>query len=269
MKPVEAEPLLHRAAQRLRWAGWTRIALLARHGDGHVLNPSQVPYRANIYALKSLGVTHIIASGATGSLREAIEPRDLVIADQVIDKTVHRANTFFDDGIVAHVEFAEPFCPALRQALLGCAADVDATVHETGTYVCMEGPQFSTRVESLMHRAWGGDLIGMTCLPEAKLAREAEMCYALVALPTDYDCWRPHEHGVSKQALLSEIIGHLTAATENATALIRAAVRRLASNPPGACACQNALELAIWSDGKAIDPATIKRLGILVDKYLS
>jgi 5'-methylthioadenosine phosphorylase len=241
-----------------------KIAFLSRHGPGHMYRPSNVPYRANIYALKKLGVTHIIASGATGSLQEDVKPRDLVICDQVIDKTFLRANTFFDD-FVAHVEFADPFCARLRQTLIDTAADLDVNVHPQGTYVCMEGPQFSTRAESRLHRSWGAQLIGMTVMPEARLAREAEICYALVAMATDYDCWRPHEPGVNPQALLSEIIGNLSAATANAIALIRAAAGRVADAD---CPCQSALKLAIWSDRKQIPPAAIDRLEPLVGKYL-
>src|SRR5688572_3406372 len=229
------------------WQG-VDIAFLSRHGPGHLLNPSAVPYRANIYALKELGITHILSSGATGSLREEIAPRHLVICDQVIDRTARRISTFFDHGIVAHVEFAEPFCPRLRSLLNRVKNKVDTTVHPNGTYICMEGPAFSTIGESKLHRSWGGDLIGMTCLPEAKLAREAEMCYAMVALPTDYDCWRPHEAGKNREALLAEIIGHLEAATANAIELLRAAVPLLASELDAPCSCREALALAIWSD---------------------
>jgi 5'-methylthioadenosine phosphorylase len=171
------------------------VALLARHGDGHLLNPHHVPYRANIFALKTLGVTHVLASAAVGSLREEIEPGDLVICDQLIDKTEGRPRTFYERAAV-HVEFAEPFCPVVRRWLRDAARSFDGSVHKAGTYVCMEGPSFSTVAESHMHRAWGGDLIGMTCCPEARLAREAEIAYGLVALVTDYDCWRPRaEHG--------------------------------------------------------------------------
>jgi len=242
------------------------IALLARHGPGHMLPPTAVPSRANIYALKKLGVTHIIASGATGSLREDIHPRDLVICDQVIDKTFARPSTFFD-GFVGHVEFADPFCNTLRRVLIETAEAAGVKVHTTGTYVCMEGPQFSTRAESAMHRLWGGDLIGMTCMPEAKLAREAEICYALVAMATDYDCWRPHDGTADPKTLIAEIIGHLKAATANAIRLIRAAVPRVAEADATPCPCQSALAMAIWSDRKRISPAAVEKLGPIVEKY--
>ena len=242
------------------------VAMLARHGDGHLLNPSRVPYQANIFALKSLGVTHVLASTAVGSLRESIAPGHLVIADQLIDKTVDRPRTFFDD-LAVHVEFAAPFCSSMRAQLLAGAKSASTTVHSKGTYVCMEGPQFSTRAECELHRSWGADLIGMTALPEAKLAREAELCYALVALPTDYDCWKPHPAEVDKQALLQEIIGNLQAATRHAVELIRAALPLIAAQALRPCACQSALELAIWSDRKRISPDVRNRLGPLLAKY--
>ncbi len=250
----------------VQWNG-VELAVLARHGVGHIFNPSQVPYRANIFALKTLGVTHVIASGAVGSLREEIKPRDLVIVDQVIDKTYRRTPTFFDAGLVAHVEFSQAYCNRLRTLLLSVSPSVSYTVHYGGTYVCMEGPAFSTVAESHMHRAWGGSVIGMTSMPEAKLAREAEMCYALIALPTDYDCWRPHQQGSSSEALLAEIIGHLKHAGANAIALMRAAIEEFARHPPEPCACRRALEPAIWSDRTAVDPSVVKRYGPLVQKY--
>lgn len=253
---------------RGRWEG-TEIAFLPRHGAGHVFGPTAVPYRANVYALKSLGVTHIIASGATGSLREEIRPRDLVIVDQVIDKTHRRASTFFDEpGIAAHVEFSEPFCPALRRLLLEAGETVDATVHDGGTYVCMEGPAFSTVAESRMHRAWGGDLIGMTTMPEAKLAREAEICFALIALPTDYDCWRPHDPNVSARELLKEIIENVHDATAHSVQLIRAALKRFASHEFAPCSCRTALDLAVWTPRDAIPDAAARRLGVVVERFL-
>ncbi|MBI4578401.1 MAG: S-methyl-5'-thioadenosine phosphorylase [Planctomycetes bacterium] len=249
-----------------RWAD-VDVAVLSRHGPGHVFNPSAVPYRANIFALKTLGITHIIGSGATGSLREEIAPGHLVICDQVIDKTFRRPATFFDEGIVAHVEFAEPFCPGMRQLLIEAGQTVKTVVHPRGTYVCMEGPQFSTIAESRMHRTWGGDLIGMTCMPEAKLAREAELCYALVALPTDYDCWRPHDPTKTRQALLQEIIGNLRTATHNAIELLRIAVPMLAARLDEIACCRSALELAVWSDKPRVDPGVVARLHPIVGKY--
>jgi 5'-methylthioadenosine phosphorylase len=247
--------------------GGQRAAVLARHGPAHQLNPSQVPYRANIFALKKLGVTHILASGATGILRESIAPRDLVICDQVIDKTLRPGRTFFDD-FVAHVELADPFCEGLRQVLIGCGKDLSVTVHPKGTYVCMEGPQFSTRAESHMHRAWGGDLIGMTCMPEAKLAREAEMCYALIGIPTDYDCWRRHEPGMTADAVLESIIANVVAGTANAVELVKRAVPKIASAARADCPCHSALAKAIWTHRSAIDPKAIQKLEPLVGKYL-
>jgi 5'-methylthioadenosine phosphorylase len=250
------------------WEG-VEVALLNRHGHGHPYPPAKIPYRANIHALKQLGCTHVIASGAVGSLREHIEPRHLVICHQVIDKTFRRTPTFFED-LAVHTEFASPFCPILRKHLLDCAEVVDTTVHDAGTYVCMEGPAFSTRAESEMHRIWGGDLIGMTVMPEARLAREAELAYALVAMPSDYDCWRPHPDDLDKHGLLGEIIGNLQAATANATQLIQAAVKhfdRIAETPSPA---HSALELAVWTDRSLLDPAVLKDRGLdlLLGKYL-
>jgi 5'-methylthioadenosine phosphorylase len=243
------------------------VALLSRHGEGHLHNPSNVPYRANIFALKTLGVTRIIASGAVGSLREELAPRDLVLPDQVIDRTFRRPSTFFDD-LAVHVEMASPFCPALRATLAKSVCTVPCKVHERGTYVCMEGPQFSSRAESEMHRQWGGDLIGMTIMPEAKLAREAEICYAAVALSTDYDCWRVHKTKVDQLQLLEEIIGNVKAATQNALSLIRASVPDIAALPADACTCQHALRLAIWSDRPRIPSEAKNKLATLVGKYL-
>ncbi|MBN1514446.1 MAG: S-methyl-5'-thioadenosine phosphorylase [Phycisphaerae bacterium] len=252
---------------RAKWEN-ADVVFLNRHGDGHLLNPSAVPYRANLFGLKMLGVDTVIASGATGSLRDEMAPGHLVVCDQVIDKTFRRPGTFFDEGLVAHVEFAEPFCPALRRVILSVADSVSTTVHPRGTYVCMEGPQFSTRAESHMHRGWGGDLIGMTCMPEAKLAREAEMAYALIALPTDYDCWRPHKGG-DRQKLLEEILGNLKRATDNAIALIQAAVAKLAREPIADCEAWHALELGIWSDRNKVNPAVAKRLAPLLGRHFA
>jgi len=252
-----------------RWQG-TEVAILARHGLGHPFNPSRVPYRANICALKQLGVTHVLATGATGSLQEEIKPRDLVLLDQVIDKTSRRATTFYDRAAV-HVEMAEPFCPVTRRWLLEAASGLEGTrVHAQGTYLCMEGPSFSTRAESHMHRAWGADLVGMTLMPEARLAREAEMAYAMVALATDYDCWRapePAREGAAPEALIEQIIGHLKAATEASLELIRAALAdtsRLEAEPSPA---HDALRLAIWTGRPAIPEEEVERLAPLWGRY--
>jgi len=257
------------------WGG-VPVLILSRHGAGHLINPSQINIRANIFGLKQLGCTHILASGAVGSLREEMRPRDLVIPDQIIDKTYLRANTFFDKAAV-HVEFAEPFCSVMRQILLEVGAEgSEFKVHDRGCYVCMEGPAFSTRAESLMHRLWGGDLIGMTAMPEAKLAREAEISYASIALVTDYDCWKgksPATEAASPggaHELLKEIIGNLQAASANAAQLMKQAVEVMGQRREEmmACPAQRALELAIWSDKSRIDREEVQRLGPLWMKYL-
>jgi 5'-methylthioadenosine phosphorylase len=258
------------------WAG-VPVFLLARHGPGHLLNPSQVPFRANIFALKELGCTHILASGAVGSLREEFKPKDLVVPDQVIDKTNSRIGTFYENSAV-HVEFAEPFCAVLRQMIVEASNPPQTThnIHSSGCYVAMEGPAFSTRAESLMHRLWGGDLIGMTAMPEAKLAREAEISYALIALVTDYDCWRhkPPQAGDAKtpvdpDLLLKEIIGNLQAASANAMELIRKTIELLGNRREEALAApsRQALKLAIWSDKTRIAPEEISRLKPLWGRY--
>jgi 5'-methylthioadenosine phosphorylase len=270
-RTVEVDTPFGKPSSPIVLANWqgTDIAILQRHGVGHVYNPSTVNYRANIYALKSLGCTHVIASGAVGSLRQEIRPKDLVICDQVIDKTYRRAGTFFDEYLVAHVEMAMPFCPVLREHLISCADAVSARVHASGMYVCMEGPAFSTRAESEMHRGWGGDLIGMTCMPEAKLAREAELAYALVCLPSDYDCWRPAPEALDRHELLKEIIGNLTEATLNAVELIKAALSRFGRIAQTPSPAHTALELAIWTNRQYLDTAAAKRkYGVLVEKYL-
>ncbi len=248
------------------WHG-VEVAILQRHGPGHVFNPSRVPYRANLFALKKLGVTHVIASGATGSLRDEIQPGDLVVPDQIIDKTYHRANTFFEHAAV-HIEFAQPFCPVMRQWLLDAASRLpQIKVHTSGTYVCMEGPAFSTRAESELHRRWGGDLIGMTACPEAKLAREAQLAYALIAMPTDYDSWRPHNPNKPRQDLLQEIIGNLKTATQRNIELIRAALQDTTHLRDRPSPAHDALKLAIWSDKTAIDPGEVERLHVLWGEY--
>jgi len=256
------------------------VLFLSRHGPGHMLNPSQVPFRANIFALKQLGCTHILASGAVGSLRNELKPKQLVVPDQVIDKTTKRAGTFYEKAAV-HVEFAEPFCPVLRQILKDAGdelRDDSLQIHHGGAYVCMEGPAFSSRAESLMHRLWGGDLIGMTAMPEAKLAKEAEIPYALVALVTDYDSWKskpapktgePAPEPTDPAELLKEIIGNLEIASQNAIRLIRRGLELIAQNPDRLrdCPATSALKLAIWSDKSRIDPQEVERLRPLWGRY--
>ena len=252
---------------RAEWAG-AEVAFLARHGPGHTLHPSQVPYRANIWAMKKLGVRMILASGATGSLQEQIEPGQLVICDQVIDKTYRRVGTYFDEpGIVAHVALADPFCPWLRGCLQVTGAHASTKVHPEGTYVCMEGPQFSTRAEAHLHRSWGAHLIGMTCMPEAKLAREAELCYALIALPTDYDCWRPAPPG-GHDALVKEVLANLNRSTAAGIELMRAVLPTLASMEP-TCGCGRSLDLAVWSDIGDLPAKTRTRLEPILSRYLA
>jgi len=244
--------------------GKIKVAFLNRHGDGHKFNPSTVPYQANIFAMKKLGARSIIATGAVGSLREDIGPGELVIANDAIDKTFKRENTFFDNYGAVHCEFARPYCDRLRGKLLGRAGDIDVKIHSEGTYVCMEGPQFSTKAEAVMHRSWGCDLIGMTSMPEAKLAREAQVCYALIAMPSDYDCWREHETA-DKQSLLTEIIGNLNNCTENAIKLIKAVLQNGFELCDEKCSCRKSLEMAVWTDEKAIDTEQKENLKVLFE----
>jgi len=245
--------------------GGRKVAFLNRHGKGHKLSPSEVPYAANIFALKKLGAHLVVGSGAVGSLRENIAPGDLVIADQLIDKTYKRVSTYFTGFAAVHCEMAQPLCWRVREILIGSARRIDVKTHAEGTYVCMEGPQFSTRAESLMHRAWGGDIIGMTAMPEAKLAREAQICYGLVALASDYDCWMPHEHNKDKHTLLKEIMGNLQAATDNCLKLIKAVLTGPADLVCEDCPCRNSLDLAVWTDQSQIDPADKEKLKVLFE----
>ena len=242
--------------------GGVGIAFLPRHGKGHRISPTEVPSRANIYALKSLGVEHIIAINSCGSFKEELKPGHLLIPDQIIDRTCDRLNTFFTGGIVAHVQFADPFCPALRQVLYQAALEADATVHNGGTFIAMEGPAFSTRAESRLYRAWGADIIGMTVLPEARLAREAEICYASIACVTDYDSWHETNEPVSIEAILA--ILHKNVAT--ARKIISLAAGRMPARRE--CACASALKTAIVTDPKLIPEDARKRLDLLIGKYL-
>jgi 5'-methylthioadenosine phosphorylase len=243
--------------------GERQIAFLNRHGQVHRLSPSEVPYAANIFALKKLGVYIVISSGAVGSLRAEIAPGDLVIVGQFIDKTFKRINTFFGSFAAVHCEMAEPVCGRVREILIKAAKQSGITAHPKGTYVCMEGPQFSTRAESLMHRSWGGDLIGMTAMPEAKLAKEAQICYALIALVSDYDCWQPHDSRKSKQSLLKEILANLGTAANNCLALLQAALSGECEMVDKDCPCRKSLDLAVWTAPKQIKPVDKEKLKII------
>ena len=239
-----------------------RVAFLARHGVGHRLTPSELNFRANIFGFKTLGVEYILSASAVGSLKEHYKPLDLVIPDQFLDRTRGRVSTFFGRGLVAHVGFAHPFCALLSELTYAAAGSTQAAVHKGGTYVCMEGPQFSTLAESRLYRSWGMDIIGMTNLQEAKLAREAEICYSTIALVTDYDCWHP-EHD---QVTVEMIIGNLTQNAKTAQQVIAEAVGRLPYQRT--CECASALKYAIITRPDAI-PAAIKReLAPIVGKYL-
>jgi 5'-methylthioadenosine phosphorylase len=239
-----------------------KMAFLPRHGRGHRILPSEVNYRANIYAMKSLGVDSIISVSAVGSMKVEIRPGDLVVPHQFIDRTKGRPSTFFGGGIVAHVAFADPVCRSLADILVKGAASSGAKVHQGGTYICIEGPQFSTRAESYLYRSWGVDVIGMTNLPEAKLAREAEICYATMALATDYDCWHETEEDVSVEAILA--IMHQN--VENARKAIAWTAGNIGEKAP--CACSEALKFAIVTDLEAVPEDRKKDLEPITGKYL-
>jgi 5'-methylthioadenosine phosphorylase len=238
------------------------VAFLSRHGRGHLLMPSEINYRANLYGLKKLGVTRIISVSAVGSLREDMRPLDVVLPSQFFDRTHGRVSTFFGDGLVAHIGFADPVCPVLAEVLAQSCASRGVSFHRGGTYVCMQGPAFSTKAESNAYRAWGMDIIGMTNLQEAKLAREAEICYATLAMVTDYDCWHPDHDAVS----VEQIVDFLNRNAQNAQAIIRTAVRQMPKERD--CRCGSALAHAILTDPKRIPPKTRKKLALLVGKYL-
>lgn len=243
------------------WNG-VPIAMLRRHGDGHRFMPSRVPYRANLWALRMLGCTHVLASGAVGSLREAIQPGDLVLVDQFIDRTDGRSRSFFESAAV-HVEMADPVCATMHAWLASAAGRLPAArVHGRGTYICIEGPSFSTRAESMMHRAWGADVVGMTALPEARLCREACMAYALIGLATDYDCWRDRPGG-ERASLLQEIIGNLDRAVAGSVALIRAALEDVEPLRALASPAHTALDLAVWTPEDHLDSEERERVRFL------
>jgi 5'-methylthioadenosine phosphorylase len=241
--------------------GGTRVAFLPRHGRGHRLLPAEIPVRANIYALKSLGVRWLLGASAVGSMREEIEPLHMVVPDQIIDRTRGRVSTFFGGGLVGHVSLAQPFCPTLSRLLGEAAERAGATVHRGATYLCMEGPQFSTRAESLLYRSWGVSIIGMTAMPEARLAREAELHYALIAQSTDYDCWRESAEAVSADLVVANVAKNI--------ATVRRALAELVPRVPAELedACTSALAHAIQTAPEAINPDAVERLGLIYAKY--
>jgi len=238
------------------------VAFLARHGRGHRLSPSEMNFRANIYGFKVLGVGRIISLSAVGSLKEEHRPLDFVLPDQFFDRTRGRESTFFGDGLVAHISFADPVCPQLAEVVYAACLAEGVRAKRGGTYLCMEGPAFSTKAESNVYRSWGMDVIGMTNLQEAKLAREAELCYVTVAMVTDYDCWHPHHDAVT----VNEIIANLMKNAENAAKVV---ARAVAEMPDGRnCRCGSALANAIITDRGLVPEATRKKLELLVGKYL-
>lgn len=244
----------------------TSVAFLARHGRNHHLTPSEVPFRANIYGMKQLGVDYLISASAVGSLKEEAKPLDMVVPDQFIDRTKNRASTFFGEGIVAHIAFADPVCNQLAKVIADAVESLelpDVILHRGGTYVCMEGPAFSTKAESNLYRSWNATIIGMTNLPEAKLAREAEIAYATLALVTDYDCWHPDHDSVSVEM----VIANLQRNAVNAQKVIQETVRRLNENPPESEA-HSALKFAIMTQLDKAPVATKEKLGLLLKKYL-
>ncbi len=239
-----------------------RVAFLPRHGRGHRLTPTEIPVRANIWALKSLGVEHIIAINSVGSFKKEVAPGHLLIPDQLIDRTSRRDSTFFGDGVVAHIGFAEPFCPDMRKLLYDCAKEAGAKVHNSGTYVVMEGPAFSTRAESRLHKSWGADVIGMTALPEAKLAREAEICYGIIACSTDYDSWHEEETPVTVDMIIATLKSNMALSKR----LVKLAIGRLPELRT--CGCPDALKNTIVTDPKAIAPDRKEHLKLIIGKYI-
>lgn len=239
-----------------------KVVFLPRHGKGHRIQPSSLNFRANIYGMKKLGVQWIIGVSAVGSMKESIHPGDMVIPNQFIDQTKGRPSTFFNDGIVGHISLADPVCPVLSQILCDAGKEAGATVHKDGTYICIEGPQFSTRAESKLYRTWGVDIIGMTNLPEAKLAREAEICYSTIAFATDYDCWHEAEEDVS----IGEVLRILSESTKIAKKAIRRAIKHLPEKRE--CLCANALKYAVITGKKFIPEKTKKDLEPIIGRYI-
>ena len=240
----------------------TDVLFLARHGRGHVYSPTSVPYRANVFALRKLGATHLISLSAVGSLRDELPPRSLVTPDQIIDRTVHRQHTFFESGVVAHVGLAEPFCTCLRASLGEAAALANHPTRGGGTYLCIEGPQFSTRAESQLYRSWGATVIGMTAMPEARLAREAGLCFAMLAMVTDYDVWHDAEEDVSVEVVTS----NLRANTQAAHAIIRQVVA--GGLPERECKCASSLEQAIMTEPDRIPDDAKNWIRVLTGRRL-
>src|ERR1700751_2269352 len=239
------------------------VAFLARHGRGHHLLPSELNFRANIHGFKQLGVERIVSVSAVGSLKEEHKPLEFVIPDQFFDRTRHRVDTFFGDGVVAHIAFADPVCPQMSRVVEGACRKVGVTGKRGGTYLNMEGPQFSTKAESNIYRSWGMDVIGMTNLQEAKLAREAEICYVTVAMVTDYDCWHPHHDSVT----VDQVVAVLVKNAENAAKVVRGTIAGMPKNRT--CKCGSALAHAILTDRDKIPAATRQKLSLILDKYLS
>ena len=240
-----------------------RVAFLARHGRGHTISPSELNFRANIYGMKMLGVERILSLSAVGSLKEEHRPLDFVIPDQFFDRTRGRISTFFGDGLVAHISFAHPVCPEAAEVVARACESSGVTTRRGGTYLCMEGPAFSTKAESNVYRSWGMDVIGMTNLQEAKLAREAEICYVTVAMVTDYDCWHEDHDAVT----VSDIIGNLVKNSANACKVVAAAVGEMPASR--SCKCGSALAHALITERSAVPEATRQKLGILIDKYFA
>ncbi len=241
-----------------------KVAFLARHGRGHRILPTELNFRANIYGFKQLGVERIVSISAVGSLKEEHKPLEFVIPDQFFDRTRHRVDTFFGNGIVAHIAFADPVCPELSRIVEGACSKAGVTGKRGGTYVCMEGPQFSTKAESNVYRSWGMDVIGMTNLQEAKLAREAEICYVTVAMVTDYDCWHPHHDSVT----VDQIVAVLLKNAENATRVVRETVAAMPTGGARACKCDSSLAHAILTERSKIPAATRRKLKLILGKYL-
>jgi len=241
-----------------------KMVFLPRHGRGHRVSPSEINFRANIWGMKRLGVSRILSVSAVGSMREDIVPGEFVVIDQFFDRTRHRVDTFFEGGCVAHVMFADPVCGSLRGDLLAAGAETGVKIHDGGTYVNMEGPQFSTRAESKIYRGWGVDVIGMTNLQEARLSREAEICYATVAMATDYDCWHEGHDDVTVEAVIEVMHKNVG----NARGLIKAAVPRLKAQHEAGCGCGDALKFAIMTAHDRIPAEARQRLGLLIDKYV-